>query len=413
MKKVILITSSFPYYGGEQFLETEVEYYCQHKDVNLTIAPISKTKEERRKVPDCIDVEDFLANRIINERKKKIYYLLKALTSRYFYKELCSEYLFSIKKLKILFSAISTYQMYYKVFDIYLAEYKNLESTMIYTYWDNEATYALQSLIIKYNYKLVSRIHGGDLYKERRPFGYMPLKKHFIKNIDAIYTITQSANDYLTKTYGFDKDVLKLSRLGVNDHDITSSKSKDNCYHIVSCSFLVSVKRVDKTIEALEKLANTREDIYIKWSHIGSGTLEDYLKKKAKELLKKHKKLSYNFLGELKNKEVYEFYKNNDIDVFINVSKSEGVPVSVMEAMSCHIPIIAPNVGGIKDMVIDEYNGVLLSENPDINEIAEGLGRIEYFKNSKTRDNAYALYLDKYNAQKNYTNFIKELKRIC
>ncbi len=412
MKKIILITSSFPYYGGEQFLETEVEYYCQNKDVNLTIAPISKTKEERRKVPDCIDVEDFLANKIIDERKKKLYYLLKALKIRYFYKELFSEDLSSTKKLKIFFSAISMYQMYYEIFDTYLAEFKNLGSTVIYTYWHNEATYALQSLRTKYNYKLVSRIHGGDLYKERRPFGYMPLKKYFIKNIDAIYTITQSANDYLTKTYGFDKNILKLSRLGVNNHNITSSKSKDNYYHIVSCSFLVSVKRIDKIIGALEKLADIRGDISIKWTHIGSGILEDSLKIKSKDLLGKHKHISYNFLGELENKEVYEFYANNDIDVFINISESEGVPVSIMEAVSCHIPVLAPNVGGIKDMVIDKYNGILLSKDPDINEITEGLDKIEFFKNSKIRDNAYTLFLEKYDARKNYLNFIEELKKI-
>lgn len=412
MKKIILITSHFPYYRGEQFLETEVEYYCQNKDIEFVIIPMYKT-EEKREVPSCIDIEDLLTNKTKNGNKKKIYYLLKALKSRYFYKELLSENFFNIKKLKMFFSAVSAYQMYYEAFDKYLAESKNLKSTVIYTYWHNEATYALQSLRSKYNYKLVSRIHGGDLYKERKPFGYMPLKKHFSKDIDTIYTITESANDYLNKTYGFDKNILTLSRLGVKDFDITASTSKDNCYHIVSCSFLVRVKRIDKIIGALEKLANIRRDIYIKWTHIGSGILEDSLKMKAKDLLGKNKQISYSFLGELKNKEVYEFYANNDIDVLINVSESEGVPVSIMEAMSCHIPIIAPDVGGIKDTVIDEYNGILLSGDPNINEITEGLEKIEYFKNTKIRDNAYTLYLDKYNAQKNYANFIKELKRIA
>lgn len=412
MKKIILITSNFPYYGGEQFLETEVEYYCQNKDMNFIIIPRYKTEKEKRPVPNCIDIDNFLTNKSINGNKKKIYYLLKALKSKYFYKELFSENFLSIKKLKIFFSTISTYQIYYEIFDKYFDELENLKSTIIYTYWHNEATYALQSLRSKYNYKLVSRIHGGDLYKERKPFRYMPLKKHFIKNIDTIYTITQSANDYLNKIYGFDKNVLKLSRLGVDDYDITSSKSKDNYYHIVSCSFLSKVKRIDKIIEALEKLINIRGDIYIKWTHIGSGVLEDSLKMKAKDLLGEKNQISYDFLGELKNKEVYEFYRTNDIDVFINVSASEGVPVSVMEAMSCHIPVIAPNIGGIKDMIIDKYNGVLLSEDPDINEIAAGLGKIEYFKNTQIRDNAYNLYLKKYDAHKNYVNFIKELKRM-
>lgn len=412
MKRIILITSNFPYYGGEQFLESEVEYYCQNKDIDFIIMPRHKTEGEMRQVPKCIDIDDLLTNKILKERKKKIYYLLKGLKSKYFYKELFLERFFSIRKLKIFFSTVSTYHMYYHIFDIYFSEVKNLKNTIIYTYWHNEATYALQSLRDKYNYKLVTRIHRGDLYEESKPFCYMSLKKQFIKNIDTIYTITQSANDYLIKTYGFDKNVLKLSRLGVNDYDITSSKSKNNCYHIVSCSFLTRVKRIDKIIESLDKLTKMKKEIYIKWTHIGSGTLEDSLQRQAKNLLGSNKKISYDFLGELKNKEVYEFYSNNDVDVFINTSESEGVPVSIMEAMSCHIPVIAPNVGGIKDMIIDGYNGILLSEDPDINEITDGLKRIEYFKSSKIRENAYALFLEKYDAHKNYLNFIEELKKI-
>lgn len=57
--------------------------------------------------------------------------------------------------------------------------------------------------------------------------------------------------------------------------------------------------------------------------------------------------VAYNFVEYLNNEEVYTFYRNNRVDVFLNVSESEGVPVSIMEAMSCHIPTIAPDVGGM------------------------------------------------------------------
>ena len=39
------------------------------------------------------------------------------------------------------------------------------------------------------------------------------------------------------------------------------------------------------------------------------------------------------------------------IDLFINTSSSEGVPVSIMEALSVGIPIIATDVGGTKEIV--------------------------------------------------------------
>ena len=60
------------------------------------------------------------------------------------------------------------------------------------------------------------------------------------------------------------------------------------------------------------------------------------------------------------NEEVMEYYKNNLVDLFVNMSESEGLPVSMMEAMSFGVPVIAPDVGGIKE-IVDENSGWLLS----------------------------------------------------
>jgi len=47
-------------------------------------------------------------------------------------------------------------------------------------------------------------------------------------------------------------------------------------------------------------------------------------------------------------------------DVFILPSFVEGLPVSILEAMACHKPIIATNVGGIPSIVKNNYNGWLI-----------------------------------------------------
>lgn len=54
----------------------------------------------------------------------------------------------------------------------------------------------------------------------------------------------------------------------------------------------------------------------------------------------------------------------NDFDLFVNMSLSEGIPVSIMEAISFGIPIIATNVGGNAEIVNDE-TGVLIPVNID------------------------------------------------
>jgi glycosyltransferase involved in cell wall biosynthesis len=81
-----------------------------------------------------------------------------------------------------------------------------------------------------------------------------------------------------------------------------------------------------------------------------------------------------------------------------------------MEAMSCHIPIIAPDVGGVSDMLVDGYNGFLLSSEATVNEIAKALEQVDFLKNKQTRENSYELYLKRYNAKNNYINFINKLK---
>jgi len=406
MKRIILITSKFPYIGGEQFLETEIKYYA---NIELIIMP-KVQGSYLRKIPTSIVVDNFLAKNSFT--KSKLIYLLKALRHKVFYKELISEKFINIKKIKRFLSSIYLYQMYYELFDSYFSKVQDLRSIIVYTYWNDEITYALQSLKEKYHYGLISRIHRGDLYKERRAFEYMPLKKHFTKNIDTLYTITKSANQYLKDTYGFDEKLLELSRLGVDDRKIITKTSPKNVLNIVSCSFLSEVKQIDKIIRSLKVIATQMKLVNFFWTHIGDGILYDELLILAKNELNSLDNIQYSFVGNYENEKVYQFYSENTVDVFLNVSLSEGVPVSIMEAMSCHIPIIAPDIGGIKDMLIDNYNGFLLSEECLISDIVKSLKNIDFFKDLTIRKNSYKIFLEKYDAQKNYTEFREEILSI-
>ena len=59
-------------------------------------------------------------------------------------------------------------------------------------------------------------------------------------------------------------------------------------------------------------------------------------------------------------------YENNEVDVVVISSIStdvpEGIPVSLMEAMSYEIPVIATNCGGTKELV-DGESGILVEQN--------------------------------------------------
>jgi glycosyltransferase involved in cell wall biosynthesis len=76
--------------------------------------------------------------------------------------------------------------------------------------------------------------------------------------------------------------------------------------------------------------------------------------------------------GHLRVEEVLAWYRDHPVDVFVNVSSSEGTPVSVMEASSCAIPILATAVGGNREAVTAR-NGVLITSNPTDEEIGMAL----------------------------------------
>ena len=55
---------------------------------------------------------------------------------------------------------------------------------------------------------------------------------------------------------------------------------------------------------------------------------------------------------------VYPFLK--EADCFILPSLYEGMPVTLVEAMGCGMPIIASSVGGVSDMIEDGVSGLLI-----------------------------------------------------
>ncbi len=63
-------------------------------------------------------------------------------------------------------------------------------------------------------------------------------------------------------------------------------------------------------------------------------------------------------------------------DILVLPSENEGLPLVIAEAMSCGLPVIASNVGGIPEIVRNEVNG-LLFEKGDLNMLEEAINRVK------------------------------------
>jgi len=121
------------------------------------------------------------------------------------------------------------------------------------------------------------------------------------------------------------------------------------------------------------------------------------------------------FPGRISNNEILKVLNENNYDFHINLSESEGVPVSIMESFSFGIPVIATNVGGISEIVIDGYNGFLIDPNStssDVSQIINKFYALNLNEIKKLRNNAFLTWKKKFNADNNYKLFINQIESL-
>lgn len=409
-KKLFIITSSFPYLPGEQFIEDEVIHWANSEFSSVTIFPCSADGSPRP-IPNNVDVDLSLSK---DKKLQKILWLFPAFFSTIFLKEV----IWLTKKRKIninnLYQALkecSTTKRRKKKLESIIKKEKN--EVVLYFYWNTAPSYAGCMLKKCFdNIKVISRAHRFDLYEERRKNGYIPLKRQFSNTYDKVFFLSEEGLYYYKTHYGIDTRKTSISPLGVPVPDEYSQKSTDNFFHVVSLSFCVPVKRIDKIIDAIGFFSQNNDQTKIKWTHIGDGELKNNLEDKAKKVLANKENVSFSFMGAIPNNEAKNFFLEENVDVFLNTSESEGIPVSIMEAMSAGVPSIAPDVGGVSHLVNDS-NGRLMRASPSSIEVCEALESVYLSPHRDTmREKAKKKIRDEFSSNKNYKDFMNEISSL-
>ena len=241
---------------------------------------------------------------------------------------------------------------------------KSFIPTHIYSFWFFDTSLVASWLKQDTGAVSYSRAHRYDLYPERNALNYLPCREYQLKWSDRVFPCSMDGVNYLSKTYIEWKDKICLSYLGTRDLPDCSKLLPSKFFSIVSCSSLTSVKRVLLIAEALKLLK--LDGTSIKWTHFGDGPEMSRLK----EITKSIPNVFVELKGNIPNEQLLQEYSEIEVDLFINVSFSEGLPISIIEACGHGFPIMATGVGGTPEIVKDGVNGIILPEELSKEELA-------------------------------------------
>lgn len=285
---------------------------------------------------------------------------------------------------------------------------KDDKPNIVYSFWADVE--ALASILLNFDSIICTRAHGYDLYKERNVLHYQAFKRVIDRRINSVFFICRQGMRYYLNQYATNHHAkyavfyLGTARIfnNVRLYDLGYK------FRLLSISSAVSIKRLDRIIHALERVDSS---ICIEWTHIGGGELLSDMENLAISILGSKKNISWVFTGGMTHEQVIQYLMERDFHVLINSSESEGVPVSMMEALSCSIPIIGPDIGGVGEL-IDKQNGILLSPTATPDDYARSIEKIAKMKNDeyeKLRINAFLKWESRFDSSKNADLFAEKL----
>jgi glycosyltransferase involved in cell wall biosynthesis len=206
--------------------------------------------------------------------------------------------------------------------------------------------------------KLISTQHGMSEVHERKQSGLRMLKSRcnlmiLSKYFHGVVSVSQDIRQHLIKNLGFSKDRVNVIHNGIRISDALNTSGRSNYFTIGSSGRLFPVKDYPLMLEIARKVI--KKSGKIRFVLAGDGP-ERY---RLQTLIKEHN-LSETFALPGHLDDMPPFYRK--LDLYLNTSVHEGMPMSVLEAMSYELPVIAPEVGGLGEIVDDGKNGYLLRE---------------------------------------------------
>jgi len=224
-----------------------------------------------------------------------------------------------------------------------------------------------------------------------------------IKNSDIVITPSQHLKNFILNL-GF-KNKIETIHNGITIPEESAKKFTNDQTNITIVSRLVTHKNIEKIIAAISDLNNS----LIKLNIIGDGPELDQLQSIAS---RSNNKENIIFHGKLNRDDINSIFLQSDI--YVQASNYEGLPHSLLEAMSYGIPVLCTPVGECKELLGNEDRGYELDLPVSKDNIKSKIKEIISDKNtaSKKGEDGKVFVTEKYsltNTFKLYKNLFTNL----
>ncbi|WP_179022243.1 glycosyltransferase [Winogradskyella forsetii] len=408
---LVFFTLQYPYgKKSETFIENEIQYLSDAFE-RVIIIPREKIHTEQRILPQNVEVNDLLINSVKVDNQFK--YILSSIKR---FMAVLGIYTYTIlNDKKRVYYLKGGYFIYYlanalkeaELIESYLEKSK-LKHPIFYDYWFVNSTLSLAHLKSQGTISNVyCRAHGFDVFNERWNCGTVPFRQYILKNINAVFAISKYNKQYINGQLNRFKEKVGIAYLGVreNTSNVCAKNKIDETttFLIVSCANLFPFKQIERIPEILSLVQSEQKEM--RWVHFGDGPNEKEVLEAAHQL---PTNIAFEYKGHVANSDVLDFYAQNDVDLFLSLSLKEGLPVSMMEAQSFGVPIMAYSIFGIPEIVNDK-TGVLLEVHATNEEISQKITQLLQKKIHFNKTEIRQFFKEKFSAERNFKSFTQNL----
>lgn len=194
-----------------------------------------------------------------------------------------------------------------------------------------------------FGYRLVLSLHGSDILQPWSQDGaYLP---SLLRGADAVTSVSGAVRDEAIRRGGMAAGLHQLIPNGIDTGFWSRDAGKQRRpggLRLVTVGRLEPVKGYDVLLDAIDQLH--RRGLVERLILIGSGSQDNALRHQARQLGIEDR---IEFAGPLAPEAVRDHLR--DADMFVLSSRSEGMPLALMEAMACGLPCVATRVGGVEE----------------------------------------------------------------